>query len=187
MASHVSTAVLLTTAHVILQSLYGHRISVRALNDPAAVLSFRRLSFITQHVAQSLRLPGKTVHVSITGVGGSVAQDTTREVHCTLRSNRRRFYAGVVSDLSQALQRFWEVEKVPKSSVSSPGDTYCEEHLASTAHQQPNGRYLVRLPFCKQADFPKSRHIAKACLLHLERRFALQSQLANDYRDFIHT
>ena len=94
-------------------------------------------------------------------------------------------YTGVASDLSHTRQRFWKVEEVPKNSVSSTGDTYCTEHFASTAHQQPDGRYLVRPPFCKQPDFPKSRHIAQACLLSLKRRFARQPKLATDYRGFM--
>ena len=71
----------LTTSILDYEGPDGHRMSFRALIDPVA-----ESSFIMQHVAQSLRLPGKTVHVSVTGVGGQIAEVATREVQCTLRS-----------------------------------------------------------------------------------------------------
>ena len=89
------------------------------------------------------------------------------------------------SDLSQALQRFWEVEEMPKNFILSPGDKYCEEHFSSTVKQLSDGRFSLRLPFCKQPDFPRSRDIALACFHRLERRFDRQPALASDYKNFM--
>lgn len=49
-------------------------------------------------------------------------------------------------DTDSLLRRFWELEEVAASPLSSPEDATCEEHFICTHRRSADGRYVVRLP-----------------------------------------
>nr|XP_029709473.1 uncharacterized protein LOC109417556 [Aedes albopictus] len=75
---------------------------------------------------------------------GSTSQDSTDSVACQLSSTDAL--------LDSTLQRFWEIETIPKQSVHSTTEKACEEFYAATTSRDPAGRYVVRLP---RADNPE--------------------------------
>ena len=79
-----SGPVLMMTAEVILSGLDNHQMVVRALLDPASTASF-----VTERVAQHLKLKGRKQHTIINGIGGT--QSSTRSntvVDITLMSTK---------------------------------------------------------------------------------------------------
>ena len=52
--------------------------------------------------------------------------------------------------LNQVLQKFWEIESVPKplsSDLMSINDLKCEKHYKETFSRDKSGRFTVKLPF----------------------------------------
>ncbi|XP_065370828.1 uncharacterized protein LOC135962852 [Calliphora vicina] len=70
------------------------------------------------------------------------------------------------------LKKFWELEEIPQMKPHSEADHFCEKLYNETTYRQPDGRYMVKLPF--KSEFPKavfqqsSRYIAKKQYLHIE-------------------
>ncbi|XP_071582393.1 uncharacterized protein, partial [Temnothorax nylanderi] len=58
-------------------------------------------------------------------------------------------HASVDEDLDYNIQRFWEVEEIPHTAQLTPEDQACEDHFLRTHYRNPDGRYVVRLPFKK--------------------------------------
>ena len=54
------------------------------------------------------------------------------------------------STISSLLKRFWEIEEVPVTRVSSQEDNFCEKLYTDTTYRQPDGKYVVKLPFKEQ-------------------------------------
>ncbi|XP_029341263.1 uncharacterized protein LOC115033213 [Acyrthosiphon pisum] len=48
------------------------------------------------------------------------------------------------------VNRFWELEEVPRLTCMSKEDQQCEEHFIETFTRDGSGRYTVRLPFVKE-------------------------------------
>lgn len=93
-------------------------------------------------------------------------------------------YFGV--SLSDALQKFWEVEEPPSVSRSAPDDMECELFYQNNTVRLKDGRFMTRLPFL--SDRPllgQSRTIAERQFLSLERRLMKNSELRNKYNDFM--
>lgn len=80
-AAQVGQTVLLATALVDLEADNGHRVTVRALIDQGS-----DTTFVTENVAQQLRLPRHTVHVPITGMGGTSAGVAKSRVNLSVLS-----------------------------------------------------------------------------------------------------
>ena len=90
-------------------------------------------------------------------------------------------------NLTDVLQKFWEVESVPASpeNLMSLDDATCERHFSETHSRLISGKFSVRLPF-KATDptFPNSFSIAKQSLLRMEKRFVKNSDLESHYKSF---
>ncbi|KAL0860196.1 hypothetical protein ABMA27_010503 [Loxostege sticticalis] len=72
------------------------------------------------------------------------------------------------------LKVFWEMEADPKSQpkILSQEEEECERFYAQTTCRDPQGRYIVRLPFKQQnVEFENSKLIAKRRLRYLESIF----------------
>ena len=100
--THVGGRVLMATVLVTLVSESAY-LTVRALLDPAA-----EESFITEHIAQALRLKKQPVSTTVTGIGGEVSTLPTYEVTLNLQSNTdpdfiTNFYALVLKKLTNFL------------------------------------------------------------------------------------
>ena len=87
--------------------------------------------------------------------------------------------------LDKSISRFWEVEELPKKPLVSKEDEYCEQYYQQTTRRDPDGRYVVSLPF--RNDFPdkislgNSRSSAFAQFLRNETRLLKSSDVKSEY------
>ncbi|XP_073811867.1 uncharacterized protein [Musca autumnalis] len=56
--------------------------------------------------------------------------------------------------LNKTLQRFWELEEIPKRKILSSSDRFCEDNYRTTTSRNGEGRYVVTLPF--KSEFPRT-------------------------------
>ncbi|XP_036340324.1 uncharacterized protein LOC118749627 [Rhagoletis pomonella] len=92
-------------------------------------------------------------------------------------------------DLDSQLRKFWELEEVPKSKLTSPDDENCEKFYQSTTTRAADGRYVVRLPF--KPSFPDpislgpSRTPALQQYLSMERNLLRKGDLKSLYENVL--
>ncbi|XP_012218148.2 uncharacterized protein [Linepithema humile] len=91
------------------------------------------------------------------------------------------------TDLTRAIERFWEVEEIPTSKQLSAEDKYCEELFVATTNRDASGRYNVALPF--KEDIPinigDSHKNSLRMYETLERRLRKDRQLSVEYNNFL--
>ncbi|XP_032676814.1 uncharacterized protein LOC116846716 [Odontomachus brunneus] len=89
--------------------------------------------------------------------------------------------------LEESVQRFWEVEEVPRLAIASPEDEECEAHFLATHSRTATGRYIVRLPFKSERPVAlgDSRRLAERQLHAIFRRLQRQPDLLAEYRAFV--
>ncbi|XP_066585556.1 uncharacterized protein [Prorops nasuta] len=81
------------------------------------------------------------------------------------------------------MQRFWEVEEVATVKQRTEEESECEKHFVNTVGRDKHGRYIVRLPFRKDAiKFSGSRDVALRRFKALERRFANNETFEKAYK-----
>ncbi|XP_076660370.1 uncharacterized protein LOC143363708 [Halictus rubicundus] len=90
-------------------------------------------------------------------------------------------------DLRDDWQRFWELEEVPTSAISTPQDEACEKYFKDTHRRDQDGRYVVRLPFVATpgTDVGVPRSAAVRLLLSSERRRERDETLRQKYSEFL--
>ena len=96
------------------------------------------------------------------------------EVYGTSVSSQKTVQCNFACDSSMnvELSKFWELEEIPNTRILSPDEVACEELFAKTTLRNPDGRYLVRLPFNEKRDeIGDSRNLALRRLYSLESRF----------------
>jgi len=89
-------------------------------------------------------------------------------------------------DLHSSLQLFWQQEEPPRYTSKSAEEKECDEHFSSTHSRDPDGRYVVRLPF--KADHPAlgdSRLAAERRFKALEHKFQTQPKFCELYSAFM--
>lgn len=59
--------------------------------------------------------------------------------------------------LHEQIKKFWELEEVERTNPVSENDQFCEEFFQKTTFRQPDGRYVVRLPF--RSEFPQDVYL----------------------------
>ncbi|XP_070855575.1 uncharacterized protein [Drosophila suzukii] len=78
-------------------------------------------------------------------------------------------------DTESLLKNFCEIESVPSRSLQSDEERWCESFFKETHTRQPNGSFMVRLPFKWHFDstmaLGKSHQVALNRFLQLERRY----------------
>ncbi|XP_054091244.1 uncharacterized protein LOC128922882 [Zeugodacus cucurbitae] len=81
------------------------------------------------------------------------------------------------------LTRFWEVEEIPKDSIITTSDKFCEENYEKTTRRSSDGRYVVTLPFKEPTniDIGQSRHIALAQFLRNEKSLLKRPDVKAEY------
>lgn len=88
-------------------------------------------------------------------------------------------------NLDEQLKRFWELEEgISNRRRFTREEQQCENFWQSTTLRDANGRYVTRLPFINPEDgrhFGKSRDLAIARLMQLEKRFERQPELKREY------
>lgn len=87
------------------------------------------------------------------------------------------------SQLDKTIQRFWDIESVPDDEKPLTKDeTFCESIFVETHKRADNGKYIVSLPFKKEAPpLGESRDIALSRLYKLEKRLSHDPALRADY------
>ena len=89
-------------------------------------------------------------------------------------------------DLNNLLTKFWEVEECRGEVVRSREDVQCEEHYAEHTTRDPEGRYVVRLPFkTNNVDLGESKPQALRRFNSLQRRLRSNPQLQSEYAKVI--
>ncbi|XP_018360741.1 PREDICTED: uncharacterized protein LOC108759682 [Trachymyrmex cornetzi] len=97
-------------------------------------------------------------------------------------------HVGMEEDASLILQRFWELDEIPSSKDSSftPEEQACENHFQSTHSRDPQGRYVVRLPFKESTKRLGDSRKRATCLIHkLKQRLESNPTYSKMYSDFI--
>ncbi|XP_029161043.1 uncharacterized protein LOC114932808 [Nylanderia fulva] len=91
------------------------------------------------------------------------------------------------TDLTRAIERFWEVEEIPSQTQLSAEDQYCEDLFVATTNRDTSGRYNVALPFKGNLpiDIGDSHKNSLRMYASLERRLKKDRQLAVEYNDFL--
>lgn len=105
----------------------------------------------------------------------------------TTRSHRVCVHRARTDELTAAVRRFWEIEKLGTLLVRTPDDDWVEEHFRSTHARDPTGRYVVRLPRRQHgnAHLGLLRQTALSMLLSSERRLFKQPELQKRYTNFM--
>ncbi|XP_071577705.1 uncharacterized protein [Temnothorax nylanderi] len=113
----------------------------------------------------------------ISGPTGQARRDHPIEVH----------HVSVDDDLDLNLQRFWEVEEIPHPVRLTPEEQACEEHFVRTHYPNPDGRYVVRLPFRNgpPISIGESRNTAIQSYLRTEARLKREPSNAAEYHAFL--
>lgn len=87
--------------------------------------------------------------------------------------------------LSEQMKAFWEMEEVHTSKPWSQAEKECEKFFVDTVSRASDGKLIMRLPFnvdSKSNEFlGESMERAKHRFYQLERRFARNPSLKNDY------
>lgn len=90
-----------------------------------------------------------------------------------------------VDDLESLVKQFYTIETVPAEHQYSPEEKWCQDFFDRTTIRQPNGKYLVRLPFKTLFDphmtIGKSKQMALNRLHSLERKLASHADLKEQY------
>lgn len=87
--------------------------------------------------------------------------------------------------IATQLRKFWEQEELSSNQQLSKDDNFCESLFKNTTTRNPEGRYIVRLPF--KSEFPKdltlglSRTTALVQYLHMEQSLRRKSIIADTY------
>lgn len=87
--------------------------------------------------------------------------------------------------ISKQIRAFWEIEENDASKLTSIDDKYCEKYFVDTTTRSDDGKLIVRIPFNHDpnaSDFlGESFEQAKKRFLHLERKFAMNPKLKEEY------
>ena len=91
-----------------------------------------------------------------------------------------------LSDLTEVLQKFWELESIPNRKPLSQEERSCEDHFLSTHSRDPTGRFTVKFPF-KSGSKPlgTTREIALSRFLQNERKLANRPHQQQQYKAFM--
>ncbi|XP_025271328.1 uncharacterized protein LOC112639966 [Camponotus floridanus] len=98
------------------------------------------------------------------------------------------YHASMDQQLFDVLRKFWEQQEVciNKSSSLSPEEQACEKHFQDTHSRDPQGRYVVSLPFKRSAkELGNSRHKAARMLISLWNKFNSDTIYAQAYSKFM--
>lgn len=86
-------------------------------------------------------------------------------------------------EVDETVKKFWEIEEVADEEKQlSTEEQRCEDHFVKTHERNESGRYVVRLPFKENAEpLGRSRNIAVATLLQMEKKFERDPKLKEEY------
>ncbi|XP_065074720.1 uncharacterized protein LOC135698603 [Ochlerotatus camptorhynchus] len=93
----------------------------------------------------------------------------------------------VIAELHQWMEKCWAIEENDTSPCSSVEEAACEGRFERTVRRNSEGRYIVRLPIKDDVikQIGDNRRTAVHLFRMLEGRLGRNSELAQQYRDFI--
>ncbi|BES96807.1 Retrotransposon protein [Nesidiocoris tenuis] len=95
-------------------------------------------------------------------------------------------FSAALTESSDSLRRFWELEEPSIARHSNPDDDICEEHFRATHSRDATGRYIISLPFkCTDPDFGPIQPLAIRCFQNLEAKLRRNPSTADQYRKFM--
>ncbi|XP_055307331.1 uncharacterized protein LOC129571550, partial [Sitodiplosis mosellana] len=118
------------------------------------------------------------------------SDSTTVSPHGKIKNSVRCFHTTVDAQLDTLVRKFYDNEQVPEERVLSQEDQWFMDFFKRTTVRQPNGKYLVRLPFKTIFDptqtIGRSRQIALNQFHQLERRLQRKEGLMERYAKGMH-
>ncbi|XP_037823160.1 uncharacterized protein LOC119611586, partial [Lucilia sericata] len=89
--------------------------------------------------------------------------------------------------LDEQLQRFWEIEQCDvQSKHLTPDEEHAEQHFKENVRKQPDGRYMVKLPFkANSFQLGESKTAAMRRLESMERQFDKNGNLKVEFHKFM--
>ncbi|XP_011881685.1 PREDICTED: uncharacterized protein LOC105569657, partial [Vollenhovia emeryi] len=92
------------------------------------------------------------------------------------------------SQLHDSLARFWRLENIEGQGIYTSDELRCEKEFLQSVTRNPQGRYVVRLPFKDHAinNLGETKDIALRRLHSLENRLARNATLKLQYSRFLH-
>lgn len=91
------------------------------------------------------------------------------------------------NDLTNIIQRFWELDTLPPASKLTPQELLCEQKFQAEHSRDGSGRYIVKLPFKDDIEpvFNGIRDIALRRFHAIEGRLARDPELNRQYSEFM--
>lgn len=104
-----------------------------------------------------------------------------------VNSNFQSFLCQVeLRSLNNIMSKFWEMENIPTKPHISPEDDLCETKYLNSVYRNPEGRYVVALPFKDdEPSFSNSRNLALKRFISLEQRLLKDPALYTEYSNFL--
>lgn len=95
--------------------------------------------------------------------------------------------SGGDNELTNLVQRFWELDTLPPASTLTPDELSCEQKFQSEHSRDESGRYVVKLPFKDDIapTFHGIRDIALRRFHAIERRLSRDPELSRQYSEFM--
>lgn len=107
-------------------------------------------------------------------------------VMCLKSNIQTHFICNFSHEIQEQLNKFWELEEVPKKPVMSQEEEACEQHFMQHTRRLEDGRFCVSLPLkMKPETLGDSYYIARKRFISLERRFQRQPDIKSQYSEFI--
>lgn len=119
-------------------------------------------------------------------LSGPVEGQTGRDGHARAAHHVNVLFTQEEVGIADALQKFWEIEKVPEKPLLSPEEEECERLFLKSCRRMADGRFSVGLPFRSEPVLDGSREIALACWRRTENRLAKNAELKMAYDEFMH-
>lgn len=86
------------------------------------------------------------------------------------------------TDLTTVVERFWQLDEVPKEKIRSSEQEECERFFMKTHGRTPTGRYVVKMPLRSDiAELGSSKQVALRRFYALERRLEREPELRLAY------
>lgn len=90
------------------------------------------------------------------------------------------------TNLEIQLEKFWQIEQIPKAPLQSPDDLKCEEIYKSLTYREPSGRFAVPLPFKHpNPNLGDSYTAAYRRFRMLEVKLSKNPEIQQKYSDFM--
>jgi len=109
--------------------------------------------------------------------------------HHTPLDQVKIFHTITEHDVTKDLQRFWELEELPKTRINTSDEQHCEALFQDTHTRDDTGRYMVRLPVKPGTltGLGESRLSALRLFLNNEQRLGRNLNLQQTYFEFMKT